>query len=142
LELWAIDANYPCNDRLLDYSDSAVDNVEHIYFAADSNTSNYAISVSFSNPDKADANAIEQYAIAWAVKDDTQNNSILWYDLNDDGIVDNFDIAVLAKYIEDAANNSSLPYNPRYDVNMDGRIDSNDLGLVGSHTSMIAAWRK
>jgi hypothetical protein len=142
LELWAIDVNNPTGDRLLDYSDSPIDNVEHIYFAAEPNTTNYAISVSFSDPETAEANAVEQFAIAWAVENDTTKNSILWYDLNNDGVVNNADLAVLAKYIDDAAGNPALPYNPRYDVNMDGKIDLSDLRLVGSHSSMIAAWRK
>ena len=142
LELWAIDVNNPANDRLLDYSDSAIDNIEHIYFAAEPNITSYAVTVSYSNTEDTDANAIEQYAIAWAVKEDTRKDSIVWYDLNDDGAVNNLDLAILTKYIEDAAGDPSLPSQTRYDVNMDGKIDLSDLRLVGLNNSMTAAWRK
>ena len=41
LELWAVDQENPNNAYLLDYSDSEVDNVEHIYFRMDANYTNY-----------------------------------------------------------------------------------------------------
>jgi hypothetical protein len=66
LELWAVDANNPQNTRLLDYSSSLVDNVQHIYYHADPNQVNYAVVVSFNQA--ADANAVEQYGLAWDAK--------------------------------------------------------------------------
>jgi hypothetical protein len=67
LELWAIDANNPKNDRLLDYSASIVDNVQHLYYPAEPNHADYAVVVSFDN-DMADVNAFEQYGLAWDAK--------------------------------------------------------------------------
>jgi hypothetical protein len=66
LELWAVDANNPQNDRLLDYSSSLVDNVQHIYYPTEPNHTDYAVVVSFNNA--ADANAVEQYGVAYSVK--------------------------------------------------------------------------
>jgi hypothetical protein len=141
LELWAIDANNPQNDRLLDYSDSPVDNVEHIYYPVEPNHSDYAITVSFSIDDTHDANAAQQYGLAWDVREDTRKNSILWYDLNDDGIVDNADLSLLTNYMNDTGDVKFTPQNNRFDVNMDGKVDVNDLKIVSTHTSMTAAWR-
>lgn len=66
LELWAVDANNPQNDRLLDHSNSTVDNVQHIYYPAEPNQVDYAIVVSLNQA--ADANAVEQYGVAYSVK--------------------------------------------------------------------------
>ena len=49
LELWAVDTNDPDNNYLLDYSDSKVDNVEHIYARGDANYTHYELVVTFSN---------------------------------------------------------------------------------------------
>jgi hypothetical protein len=135
LELWAADANNPQNDRLLDYSDSLIDNVEHIYFPVEPNYSEYALVVSFSNATPNDPNAVESYGLAWDVREDLQNDSILWYDLNDDGIVNDDDLNILKSHIA-----LSLPYNPRFDVNMDGVIDLKDLQIINDHTSLTAPW--
>jgi len=64
LELWGIGSD-PSKDQLLDYSDSAVDNVEHIYFAADPNYSMYTLVVSFNQPLTSDDT--EHYGIAYNV---------------------------------------------------------------------------
>jgi hypothetical protein len=142
LELWAFDVNNPQNSRLLDYSDSAVDNVEHIYRAVEPNWTNYAIAVVFSNYDTADANAIEQYGLAWDVRDDTQKNSILWYDLNDDGVVNSDDLTLLTNYINEPANIQATAQNSRFDVNMDGKVDGNDVQIISAHKTMSAPWRE
>lgn len=68
LELWAVDANNPQNDRLLDYSESLIDNVQHIYYPAEPNHVNYAAVVSFNATSTTDANTVEQYGVAWDVK--------------------------------------------------------------------------
>ena len=99
LELWASDTNKPQNDRRLDYSDSPIDNVQHIYYPVDPNYTNYALVVSFVADDAADANTVERYGFAWDVKEDTQINTLLSYDLDGSGVVDGNDLAVLTDYI-------------------------------------------
>ncbi|GAF85793.1 unnamed protein product, partial [marine sediment metagenome] len=96
LELWAIDPINPNKSYLLDYSDSSVDNVEHIYAQGDANYTNYELVVIFSNID--DANQIptaERYGLAWNVSNKQDSDNIFWYDLNADGIVNESDFAVL-----------------------------------------------
>ena len=68
LEIWAVDSNDPNNDYLLDYSDSRIDNVEHIYTPVDGNFTDYEIVVLFS--DEHDVNQPQvspPYAVAWNV---------------------------------------------------------------------------
>ena len=68
LELWAVDANDPQNARLLDYSSSLVDNVQHIYYPAEPNYTDYMIVVSSFNHTPGDANAVELYGLAYSAK--------------------------------------------------------------------------
>jgi len=129
LELWAIDTNNPQNDYLLDYSDSRVDNVEHIYFAADANYSEYELIVSFSDDGRDDGiDRLESYALAWKVGKGLDTESILWYDLNFDGIVNDADIGIMLNNFTE-----SLKGSQGYmlgDINMDGQINFKDLQLL------------
>ena len=124
IELWAVDVNNPENDYLLDYSDSLVDNVEHIYKAADPNYTDYEIVISFS--DINEPNIISQkYALAWQVTESKNKENIYLYDLNTDGVVDNADVGILMENYSNSLNtNSSYLLG---DINDDGRIDINDL---------------
>jgi hypothetical protein len=62
LELWGLAAD-KVPSKVIDYSDSMVDNVEHIYCGADENFSDYAIIV---KPGRHNTSIISQkYAIAW-----------------------------------------------------------------------------
>jgi hypothetical protein len=64
LELWAVDS--AGSSRLVDYSNSPVDNVEHIYFALEPNTE-YQLVVSQSpNSDLPDR--FTSYAVSWQVR--------------------------------------------------------------------------
>jgi hypothetical protein len=67
LELWAVDVNNPQNTHLVDYSKSLVDNIQHIYYPAEPNQTDYMIVVSFDHA-PSDANAVERYGVAWGVK--------------------------------------------------------------------------
>jgi hypothetical protein len=84
LEFWAVDPNQPQRNLLLETSDSMHDNVEHIYFAADPNYTDYQLIVrqSVVRPYK------QNYAIAWTAQKDTIGDNPFWYDLNNDGRVD------------------------------------------------------
>jgi len=135
VELWALDANNPENDYLLDYSDSMVDNVEHIYHAADPNHSDYEIVVLCNNADAGEA----RYALAWSVRQAPEHrDNILWYDLNADGIVDELDVTILL-------NNwvGALEESERYlmgDINEDGAIDAADLSLLMEKIDLESDW--
>jgi hypothetical protein len=137
VELWALDANNPENDYLLDYSDSSVDNVEHIYHAADANRSGYEIVVLCNNADDAEA----RYGLAWSVREEPDNSdNLLWYDLNADGVVDNLDVTIfLDNWL------AALEQSDRYlmgDINADGQIDAADLMLLMKNIDRQADWRK
>jgi hypothetical protein len=86
LELWGFDPNSP-EDVLVDASDSINDNVEHIYIAADQRFESYRLVVRFSgqtiNP--------QQFAVAWMSAPEKNSDDPFWYDLNNDGIVNNDD---------------------------------------------------
>lgn len=141
LELWAVDANNGGNSYLLDYSDSPVDNVEHIYHRADANYTNYEVVISCS--DAEDANQpgkTERYGLAWDVRSvSAKADNILHYDLNADGIVDEADVVV---FIE----NSLASIGPGYryalgDINSDGAIDYEDLKILMENIDRQADWR-
>jgi hypothetical protein len=52
------------------------------------------------------------------------------WDINEDGIVDIFDITLIAQHYGEIY--TKKPY-PRWDVNQDGVINITDLDLVGSY---------
>jgi len=139
LELWAIDPNDPTNDYLLDYSDSRVDNVEHIYAQGDANYTNYELVVIFSNID--DPNQIptaERYGLAWNVSNEKDSDNILWYDLNADGIVNDLDLTILVSNVL-----TSIKSPESYllgDINADGAINKNDFEIILNHKDTQADW--
>ena len=144
LELWAVDSNDPANGILLDYSDSTVDNVEHIYWKTDPNYTTYEITVSFSDTDKQieirQEWTTQRYGLSWNVSDDQRNDSIFWYDLNADGVVNELDFAILVNNILD-----SLQSPESYllgDINTNGTIDVNDVEILVTHASIKADWHK
>ena len=139
LELWAVDPNDPNRNYLLDYSDSRVDNVEHIYAQGDANYTNYELIVSFSDID--DPNQIptaERYGLAWNVSNKQDSNNILWYDLNADGIVNDLDLTILVDNLL-----TSIKSPEGYllgDINADGAIDKKDFEIILDHKDAQADW--
>ncbi len=139
LELWAFNADDANNARLLDYSDSAVDNVEHIHCPVDANYTDYELVISFSDANQQNqTDGVERYALAWRLSEEKQQKDILWYDLNADGIVNNVDLTILV-------NNFSKPlWSPDGyllgDITMDGLIDSNDLQILAEQNLLKAEW--
>jgi hypothetical protein len=139
LELWAVDPIDPANDYLLDYSDSSVDNVEHIHHPADANYTDYEIVVSTSDirdPNLTDA--AQRYGLAWNVSDGYDSDSIFWYDLNADGIVNNLDFIVL---LTNLLNSTKSPESYLLgDINADGVIDIKDVEILSKHKDTQADW--
>jgi hypothetical protein len=132
LEVWAVDPNGPGRDYLLDYSDSPVDNVEHIYRQVDPNYTNYEIIVSYSSVDDSnEGSAVQQYAVAWNVGRPPEIDEALWYDLNADGVLNDSDL--------DALVYNYITYKPpggyfMGDINSNGSFDANDLEAFLSRT--------
>jgi len=140
LEVWAIDATNPRNPRLLDYCDSKVDNVEHVYIGTLPGYTLYEIVVSYSDLNARTASpAGERYALAWSVDERLPEESIFWHDLNADGIVDEQDLAIVT------ANSAVERNSPQTyvigDINMDGTIDDADMQAVIAHRNQKADWR-
>ena len=139
LEIWAVDPNNPDNDYLLDYSDSEVDNIEHIHVPADPNYSIYEIILSMKeSDDPREIAVIQRYGLAWNVSDKQNNDSIFWYDLNADGIVGEADYAILLNNI---FNSTKSPETYLLgDINSDGAIDIEDFNKLIEHYDRKAAW--
>jgi hypothetical protein len=139
LELWAVDPEDSSNDYLLDYSDSEIDNVEHIYCRVDSNYTNYEIVLSYSNVDTENQVAgTQRYGLAWNVSDAPKGNSIFWYDLNTDGIVDNLDFTVvLNNLINSIKSREGYLYG---DIDSNGVFDANDVQIFFDNTNRKATW--
>lgn len=133
LELWAVDTYEPNNTYLLDYSDSKVDNVEHIYAKADANFTNYELIVTSS--DEIQIN--QRYGLSWNVSK-KDNDNILLYDLNADGIVNNSDLKILVSNIP--ASLKSSESHLLGDVNVDGRIDRKDFDIILKHKDDATDW--
>ncbi len=166
LELWAVDPNDPANDYLLDYSDSRVDNVEHIYAQGDANYTNYELVVLFSDYQSPNTNhqlpiTAERYGLAWLVSPVRSNTAIsngvsnekdlvrrsfsedgsddiLWYDLNTDGIVNDLDLTIL---VGNALTSMKSPEACLLgDINADGAIDRKDFKIILDHKDTQADW--
>jgi hypothetical protein len=138
LELWAVKPNDPSKNFLLDYSDSNSDNVEHIYCAADANYTEYEIVVRFSDTTEPNNDLTHLYGLAWKTANAQKHDSIFWYDLNADGVVNELDIAVL---VNNMLASVKTPENYYYgDINGDGVIDSADFQILMQHIGQQADW--
>jgi hypothetical protein len=146
LELWAIDSNDPNNSFLLDYSDSTSDNVEHIYCAADANYTDYEIVVRYSDTTELDQPRAflrkqergHLYGLAWKTASTPKHDSIFWYDLNADGIVNELDFTVL---LDNMLSSIKTPENYCHgDINGDGIINSADFQILMQHVNQQADW--
>ncbi|MCF7976137.1 MAG: S8 family serine peptidase [Phycisphaerae bacterium] len=134
LELYAVDPNG--TDVMIDYSDSLIDNVEHIYCSVLEGYTRYHLVVIMHTEDTAEALS-ERYAVAWSVTEPPSKDDWFLYDLNTDGIVNVQDYQVLMN------NFSTLGSLTRYaigDVNTDGTIDEKDLAELVANNNEQAEW--
>jgi hypothetical protein len=141
LEVRAVDPQNPERDILLDrdYSDSKIDNVEHIYYRAKPDCYHYQIVVKFSESEDASVHPVsERFALAWCVTTPALLDSILWHDLNADGIVNDQDYQFLMH--NSRASLESPEIYATGDVNTDGVIDWEDLEILMSHDDRRAEW--
>jgi hypothetical protein len=138
LELWTVDPNDSNSNILLDYSDSRVDNVEHIYCAADANYTDYEIVVRYSDTTEPNRDSTHLYGLAWKTANAPKRDSIFWYDLNADGIVNELDFTVL---LDNMLSSIKTPENYCYgDINGDGIINSADFQILMQHIGQRADW--
>jgi len=139
LELWAVDPNDPNRDTMLDYSDSPIDNVEHIHCPADPNYTTYEIVIAVNDTDgDGRPDGTENYALAWTVAPRHQRNHLLWYDLNTDGIVNKADFVIL---VHNLLRSREAPDDYLIgDINTDGAIDLADVQILLEHTGLTADW--
>jgi len=139
LELWAVDTENSENDYLLDYSDSAADNVEHIYSRTDSNYTNYEIIISYSDADGSNLTEPPQrYGLAWKTNAKEDDKNILLYDLNADGIVNDSDVVILLGNLL-----AGMQRPESYllgDIDGDGIIDFKDVQILLEHNGLKADW--
>ncbi|NIP55146.1 MAG: S8 family serine peptidase [Phycisphaerae bacterium] len=139
LELWAVDPEDSGNDYLIDYSDSEIDNVEHIYCRVDANYTNYEIVLSYSNlSTENQTTKTQRYGLAWNVNNAPKNNSIFWYDLNTDGIVDDSDFTFIRDiWINSITSPESYIYG---DIDSNGVLDANDVHIFLNNLNRKATW--
>ncbi len=141
LEVWAVDPLNSERNRRPDWavSDSKIDNVEHVHFQAEPGYYHYQIVVMISESEEDPARSIsERYALAWRVTAPSQLDSILWHDLNADGIVNDQDYLFLINNWK-ASLDSPNAYTIG-DVNTDGAIDGRDLDKLRIHDDQRAEW--
>jgi hypothetical protein len=139
LEVWAVNPANPSRDILLDYSDSRLDNVEHLSFTTVPPYTRYKVVVSYSDLETPmPAGTSERYALAWSVDEKSREENILWYDLNADGIVNELDAAVLMANL--MAERKSPQSYLIGDVNADGTIDEKDVQEIFERNNRTADW--
>ena len=139
LEVWAVDPTDPDKDVLLDYSDSRIDNVEHVYIETLPEFTVYEIVVTYSSVDgRAGITAGEQYGLAWNAHEKLTEQSIFWHDLNADGIVNEQDLAILMNNW--AAGLKSSETYVFGDINGDGTIDDKDVQAMMAQHNRRADW--
>jgi hypothetical protein len=125
LELWAAG---PPGNRLLDYSDSRSDNVEHIRRRTEPGCTRYNLVVSFSRPPLNGSGCL--YAAAWSVTEPPPKGPV-WYDLNADGAVDERD---LMKLLENLLESMARPRRYYHgDIDENGLFDLSDVQQFMRH---------
>lgn len=90
LELWRVEPNQ-AEKILVDVCDSPVDTVEHLYVRLPDEAGSYELAVRFSQPQAVQKSAGRAVGLAWSVGPDRSRDNPWWYDLNEDGRIDQTD---------------------------------------------------
>jgi hypothetical protein len=90
------------------------------------------------NEDPREIAVAQRYGLAWNISDKKDDESIFWYDLNADGIVNESDFAILVNNI---LNSTKSPESYLLgDINADGAIDIKDFNILIEHNDRQAGW--
>lgn len=141
LELWTVN-EYGHLEHLLDYSDSPVDNVEHIYFQ--NPAEQYVALVVRGIPAPDHPANYETFALAFSEVDSHWQGDRLAGDLNLDGLVNQEDITQLLIYwrasqTESLAGVLQKEYSAG-DINFDGAINLADLQTLLQQWQQRSPW--
>ncbi len=141
LELWSLNER-ELPDALLDYSDSLVDNLEHLAVILPASL-RVALIVQGKTPFESHTDA--SYALAWSALDDSFEGDCSLADVNMDGIVNARDIRqILNAWFMNSLSPAS-PKNPlnlrlSEDLNFDRRVDALDVNILSSHLGYQSLW--
>lgn len=127
LELWGVDSDGRA--ELIGICNSPADNLEHIHLRIDRQYNSLELVVDYSDADNRLGN--ESYSLAWRIVEDRSGDDLNYYDLNGDGKLDIEDTIVLMNY----QGMSSQPGDRDFitgDINMDLKVDSEDLRLMAA----------
>ncbi len=138
LELWAIVPTDRSQDVRVDFSDSLVDNVEHLYCQTKPGYRQYELVVILNEDSVPVGVAEERYAISWSALEPGGEPAILPEDLNSDGIVDDQDLATLAAYRQIHEESESAYAIGDMDTN--GVLDDADASLIKQAPTTQAFW--
>ena len=127
LELWATSNDDNQQEYLLDHSDSAIDNLEHIYYPVDPNYNNYKLVVTLGDDQQDNDAGLQNYGLAWQTANKTVKD-IYWYDLNGDEKIDSMDIGMILENMSAEQKDTSYPLLG--DINLDGMLDIEDIKLL------------
>lgn len=137
LELWSVDANNQ-KQTLLDYSDCPGGTVEHIYFRTLPEHTSYILKVK--NVKNTQPDIPIDFAVSWQVEKVSTIDNFLYYDLNNDGEINNADFLKLINNIGKRSQ-TRKGFIPG-DLDLDGVIEKDDLKLLMQKNSQKAIWKK
>lgn len=145
LELWSVDPNGILLDKL-DYSDSELDNLQHIYYRSIKPT-RIALVVKAAAY-CAIAEKQIRFALAYSDGDAEFAGDQIAADFNADGIVDVDDLIQFLDVWRSHRNNGDLadralllPYLPE-DLNLDGRVDNQDFEHISEQWHRKSVWHR
>ncbi|MBN1845183.1 MAG: S8 family serine peptidase, partial [Sedimentisphaerales bacterium] len=143
LELWSLDSEGALRERL-DYSESMLDNLQHLAYAADAATPAALCIRSIDPPGRTDP--FITYALAYSDGDEEFAGDQNVADLNADGIVDVEDLTGFIQVWRLMKNNGDLadrallrPYLPE-DLTLDGRVDGADFDRFSEQWQQRSDW--
>ncbi len=132
LEVWAVYPEANKNSYLIDYSDSPVDNVEHVHFKTDPNIKEYEIILRHNRESRSQK---ESYALAWRTQQ-IQNFGNEKYDLNMDGIISADDVyKIVENMMKSKEDRSGYYYG---DIDSNGVIDFKDVQIFLEQTNILS----
>jgi subtilase family protein len=145
LELWSVDPNGALQERL-DYSDSELDNLQHIYYRSTRPMRMTLVVKSAADPPTKEK--LISYALAYSDTDEPFSGDQLGADFNADGTVDVGDLMQFLEVWRSHQNNGDLadralllPYLPE-DLNLDGLVNTQDFEQISGQWHQRSVWHR